>query len=184
MANHRIAVIPGDGIGNEVVPEGIRVRDATASKYGIELRWDQFPWSCEWYQKHGKMMPEDGIAQIRKHDAIFLGAVGFPGVPDHVSLWGLLIPIRRSFHQYANVRPVRLMEGVPSPLRDRKPGDIDFWVVRENNEGEYSSIGGRLLEGARNSTGTPESAFTRKGAGPLPPHAFRLSPPLPRTQLA
>src|SRR6267378_3463926 len=126
MKKHRIAVIPGDGIGNEVVPEGIRVLEAAGRKFGVELQWDRFPWSCEYYKNNGRMMPEDGLAQIRRHDAIFLGAVGFPGVPDHVSLWGLLIPIRREFQQYANVRPVRLMEGVPSPLRDRKPGDIDF----------------------------------------------------------
>src|SRR5437667_877921 len=183
MAKHRIAVIPGDGIGNEVVPEGIRVLDAAASKYGIEFRWDQFPWSCEWYQKHGKMMPEDGIAQIRKHDAIFLGAVGFPGVPDHVSLWGLLIPIRRSFHQYANVRPVRLMDGVPSPLRDRKPGDIDFWVVRENNEGEYSSVGGRMFEGTENETVIQESVFTRRGVDRILRYAFELARSRPKKHL-
>src|SRR5437764_4742367 len=183
MAKHRIAVIPGDGIGNEVVPEGIRVLDAAASKYGIELRWDQFPWSCEWYQKHGKMMPEDGIAQIRKHDAIFLGAVGFPGVPDHVSLWGLLIPIRRSFHQYANVRPVRLMDGVPSPLRDGKPGDIDVWVVRENNEGEYSSVGGRMFEGTENETVIQESVFTRRGVDRILRYAFELAKSRPKKHL-
>src|SRR5438045_8654820 len=119
MAKHRIAVIPGDGIGNEVVPEGIRVLDAAASKYGIEFRWDHFPWSCEWYQKHGRMMPEDGIAQIRKHDAIFLDAVRLPGVPDHLSLRGLLIHSPRRFHQHATVRPVRLPEGVPWPRTHR-----------------------------------------------------------------
>ncbi len=147
MKRYKIAVIPGDGIGKEVVPEGIRVLEASAAKYGLELNWESFPWSCEHYAKNGRMMPEDGLQQIRRHDAIFLGAVGFPGVPDHISLWGLLIPIRRQFRQYANLRPVRLMPGVPSPLRDRKPGDIDFLIVRENNEGEYSSIGGRLYEG-------------------------------------
>src|SRR6202158_5491783 len=129
MTTHKIAVIAGDGIGKEVVPEGIRVLDAAATKYGFSFERDAYPWSCEYYGKHGRMMPEDGLERIRRHDAIFLGAVGFPGVPDHVSLWGLLIPIRRQFQQYVNLRPVRLMEGVPSPLRDRKPGDIDFWVV-------------------------------------------------------
>jgi tartrate dehydrogenase/decarboxylase/D-malate dehydrogenase len=183
MAKHRIAVIPGDGIGKEVVPEGIRVLDAAAAKYGIELEWEQFPWSCEWYRKHGQMMPEDGISQIRKHDAIFLGAVGFPGVPDHVSLWGLLIPIRRELHQYANVRPVRLMEGVPSPLRDRKPGDIDFWVVRENNEGEYSSIGGRIFEGTENETVIQETVFTRKGVDRILRYAFELARSRPKKHL-
>jgi tartrate dehydrogenase/decarboxylase/D-malate dehydrogenase len=129
------------------------------------------------------MMPEDGIAQIRGHDAIYLGAVGFPGVPDHVSLWGLLIPIRREFRQYANVRPVRLMEGVPSPLRDRKPGDIDFWVVRENNEGEYSSIGGRMFEGTESEMVIQETVFTRKGVDRILRYAFELARSRPKKHL-
>ena len=183
MARHRIAVIPGDGIGNEVVPEGIRVLEAAGRRYGIELQWDRFPWSCAWYQKHGRMMPEDGLSQIRGHDAIYLGAVGFPGVPDHVSLWGLLIPIRREFRQYANVRPVRLMEGVPSPLRDRKPGDIDFWVVRENNEGEYSSIGGRMFEGSAEEMVVQETVFTRKGVDRILRYAFELARSRPKKHL-
>jgi tartrate dehydrogenase/decarboxylase / D-malate dehydrogenase len=180
---HRIAVIPGDGIGNEVVPEGMRVLEAAAAKYGFSLRWDQFPWSCAFYKKHGRMMPEDGLAQIRGHDAIYLGAVGFPGVPDHVSLWGLLIPIRREFQQYANVRPVRLMEGVPSPLRDRKPGDIDFWVIRENTEGEYSSIGGRIFEGTENETVIQETVFTRRGVDRILRYAFELARSRPKKHL-
>ena len=146
MKKYRIAVIEGDGIGKEVVPEGIRVIDAAARKAGIEFDWEQFPWSCGYYQETGRMMPEDGLNQIRHHDAIFLGAVGFPGVPDHISLWGLLIPIRRVFEQYANIRPVRLMPGIESPLRNRKYGDIDFIIVRENNEGEYSSVGGECTK--------------------------------------
>jgi tartrate dehydrogenase/decarboxylase/D-malate dehydrogenase len=183
MAEHRIAVIPGDGIGNEVVPEGIRVLEVAARKHDVELRWEQFPWSCAWCLKHGRMMPEDGIAQLRPHDAIYLGAVGFPGVPDHVSLWGLLIPIRREFRQYANVRPVRLMEGVPSPLRDRKPGDIDFWVVRENNEGEYSSIGGRMYEGTDAEMVVQETVFTRKGVDRILRYAFELARSRPKKHL-
>src|ERR1700694_2454995 len=183
MKKHRIAAIPGDGIGKEVVPEGIRVLEAAGTRYGIEFQWDQFPWSCEWYQKHGRMMPEDGLAQIRRHDAIFLGAVGFPGVPDHVSLWGLLIPIRRQFQQYVNLRPVRLMEGVPSPLRDRKPGDIDFWVVRENNEGEYSSIGGRIHEGTEHETVVQETVFTRRGVDRVLRYAFALAKSRPKKHL-
>ena len=183
MRKHKIAVIPGDGIGKEVVPEGIRALEAAGTRYGIELQWEHFPWSCEWYQKHGRMMPEDGLARIRNHDAIFLGAVGFPGVPDHVSLWGLLIPIRRGFQQYANIRPVRLMEGVPSPLRDRKPGDIDFWVVRENNEGEYSSIGGRIFEGTENETVIQETVFTRKGVDRILRYAFELARSRPKKHL-
>jgi len=180
---HRIAVIPGDGIGNEVVPEGMRVLEAAASKYGFGLQWDQFPWSCAYYQKHGRMMPEDGLARIRHHDAIYLGAVGFPGVPDHVSLWGLLIPIRREFEQYANMRPVRLMEGVPSPLRDRKPGDIDFWVIRENTEGEYSSIGGRIFEGTDGETVVQETVFTRRGVDRILRYAFELARSRPKKHL-
>src|SRR6267378_6010155 len=172
MKKHRIAVIPGDGIGNEVVPEGIRVLEAAGRKFGVELQWDRFPWSCEYYKNNGRMMPEDGLAQIRRHDAIFLGAVGFPGVPDHVSLWGLLIPIRREFQQYANVRPVRLMEGVPSPLEGRRPGDIDFVVVRENTEGEYSSVGGRLFGGTDAEMAIQETVFTRRGVDRILKYAF------------
>ena len=136
MARHKIAVIPGDGIGREVVPEGIRVLDAAAGRFGLAFAWRDFDWSCETYQATGRMMPTDGLEQLADTDAIFLGAVGFPGVPDHVSLWGLLIPIRRTFRQYVNLRPVRLFEGVASPLAGRAPGDIDFMIVRENNEGE------------------------------------------------
>ncbi|HET9751755.1 MAG TPA: tartrate dehydrogenase, partial [Myxococcales bacterium] len=145
--------------------------------------WDTYPWSCAFYKKHGRMMPDDGLAQIRGHDAIYLGAVGFPGVPDHVSLWGLLIPIRREFQQYANVRPVRLMEGVPSPLRDRKPGDIDFWVIRENTEGEYSSIGGRIFEGTENETVIQETVFTRRGVDRILRYAFELARSRPKKHL-
>ena len=183
MKRYRIAVIPGDGIGNEVVPEGIRVLEAAGRKFGVEFAWDRFPWSCEYFAKHGEMMPADGLDRIRKHDAIFLGAVGFPGVPDHVSLWGLLIPIRRGFRQYANIRPVRLMPGVPSPLRDRKPGDIDFWVVRENNEGEYSSIGGRLYEGTEDEVVVQQSTFTRKGVDRILRYAFELARSRPKKHL-
>src|SRR5258705_12095240 len=168
MKKHRIAVIPGDGIGKEVVPEGLGVVEAAGRKQGIEFQWDRFPWSCEYYRQHGRRMPEDGLQQIRSPDAISLGGVGFPGVPDHVSLWGLLIPIRREFRQYANIRPVRLMEGVPSPLRDRKPGDIDFWVVRENNEGEYSAIGGRPFQGPANARATHGAGFPLKGVDRAP----------------
>src|SRR5262245_5657188 len=138
---HRIAVIEGDGIGHEVVPEGIRVLERAARKFDIDLQFKNFDWSCEKFTKIGRMMPEDGLDQLRKFDAIYLGAVGYPGVPDHVSLWGLLIPIRRTFLQYANVRPVRLLKGLESPIKGRTPKDIDMVIVRENVEGEYSSIG-------------------------------------------
>ncbi|MGH6941566.1 tartrate dehydrogenase [Hypericibacter sp.] len=174
-ARHRIAVIPGDGIGKEVVPEGIRVLDAAGRRFGIEFRWDHFDWSCETYRKTGRMMPEDGLQQIAKHDAIFLGAVGFPGVPDHVSLWGLLIPIRRTFQQYVNLRPVKLLQGVRSPLADVKPGDVDFWIVRENNEGEYSEIGGRLFAGTDREMAMQESVFTRHGVDRILRYAFELA---------
>src|SRR6267142_2106174 len=183
MASYRIAVIPGDGIGKEVVPEGQRVLEAAGRKYGVQFEWDEHPWSCEYFSRNGRMMPEDGLSRIRDHHAIFLGAVGFPGVPDHVSLWGLLIPIRRGFHQYVNLRPVRLMPGVPSPLRDRKPGDIDFWVVRENNEGEYSAIGGRAFEGTENETVIQESVFTRKGVDRILRYAFELARSRPKKHL-
>ena len=175
MKTYRIATIPGDGIGIEVVPEGIRVLEAAGRKFGIGFAWDEKPWSCAYYPKHGRMMPEDGLAGIRHHDAIFLGAVGFPGVPDHVSLWGLLVPIRREFQQYVNLRPVRLMPGVTSPLAGRKPGDIDFWVVRENNEGEYSSMGGRMYGGTQEEFVTQLSVFSKRGTDRILRYAFELA---------
>ena len=175
MTNYRIAVIPGDGIGREVVPEGLRVLEAAGAKYGLAFEFDELPWSCEVYAKTGRMMPEDGLDAIRGHDAIFLGAVGFPGVPDHVSLWGLLIPIRREFRQYVNLRPVRLLQGVQSPLRDRSAADIDFLVVRENNEGEYSDVGGRIHAGTEHEMVMQESVFTRRGTDRIIRHAFELA---------
>jgi tartrate dehydrogenase/decarboxylase/D-malate dehydrogenase len=183
MTKYKIATIPGDGIGKEVVPEGIRVLEAAGAKFGFEFQWDHFPWSCEEYTKTGKMMPDDGLAQIRNHDAIFLGAVGFPGVLDHVSLWGLLIPIRREFQQYANLRPVRLMPGVKGPLAGREPGDIDFYVVRENNEGEYSAIGGRMCEGTEYEVVVQESVFTRRGVDRILRFAFELAKSRPNKHL-
>ena len=161
MTKHKIAVIPGDGIGNEVVPEGMRVLEAAGRRFGFECDFTTFDWNCERFTKTGRMMPEDGLEQLRQFEAIFLGAVGFPGVPDHVSLWGLLIPIRRGFHQYINLRPVRLLKGVRSPLAGRTSDDIDMLIVRENNEGEYSEIGGRLYRGADNEMGIQQAIFTR-----------------------
>jgi tartrate dehydrogenase/decarboxylase / D-malate dehydrogenase len=175
MKTHRIAVIPGDGIGKEVVPEGLRVLEAAGRKFGVAFKWDHYPWSCGYYAEHGRMMPDDGLAQIRGHDAIFLGAVGFPGIPDHVSLWGLLIPIRREFDQYANVRPVRLMPGIRSPLSGRKIGDIDFIVVRENTEGEYSSIGGRIYDGSDREMAIQQTIFTRTGTDRILKYAFEIA---------
>ena len=183
MLDLRIAVIPGDGIGKEVVPEGIRVLEAAAAKHDLRFHWDEFPWSCEQFLETGRMMPEDGLDQIRHHDSIFLGAVGFPGVPDHVSLWGLLIPIRRGFRQYANIRPVKLMPGVPCPLAGRQVGDIDFIVVRENNEGEYSSIGGRLYEGTDQEMAVQQSVFTRQGVDRILKVAFDIAQSRPKKHL-
>src|SRR3954454_21554268 len=175
LTNYRIATIPGDGIGKEVVPEGIRVVEAAGRKFGLTFEWDAKDWSCEYYAQHGRMMPEDGLDQIKGHDAIFLGAVGFPSaVPDHISLWGLLIKIRREFQQYANIRPVRLMPGIDSPLKNREPGSIDFIVVRENNEGEYTSLGGRAFEGPEHESVVKESIFTRRGVDRIPRYAFEL----------
>jgi tartrate dehydrogenase/decarboxylase/D-malate dehydrogenase len=183
LGKHKIAVIPGDGIGKEVMPEGMRVLEAAGARFGIDFQWDEFPWSCEYYKETGRMMPEDGLEQIRRHDAIYLGAVGFPGVPDHISLWGILIKIRRGFQQYANIRPVRLMPGVQSPLRGREPGDIDFIVVRENTEGEYSSSGGRHFEGTEFEVVLQESVFTRRGVDRILRYAFELARSRPKKHL-
>ncbi len=183
MKSYSIAVIPGDGIGTEVVPEGIRVLDAIGKKHGIEFHWENFDWSCERYLETGRMMPADGISRIRHHDAIFLGAVGWPTVPDHVSLWGLLIPIRRDFQQYVSLRPVRLMPGVESPLANKKAGDIDMMIVRENNEGEYSSVGGRIYEGTDFETAVQQSIFTRHGVDRIMHYAFKLAQTRPRKHL-
>jgi tartrate dehydrogenase/decarboxylase/D-malate dehydrogenase len=180
---HRIAVIPGDGIGKEVVPEGQRVLEAAARRFGFELAWSEFDWSCERFTKTGRMMPEDGLEQLAACDAIFLGAVGAPGVPDHVSLWGLLIPIRRTFQQYVNLRPVRLLKGVRSPLADRSPAEIDMVIVRENNEGEYSEIGGRLYKGTDAELAVQQAVFTRKGCDRVMRYAFELARTRPRRHL-
>src|SRR5687767_7678248 len=183
MTKYKIATIPGDGIGKEVVPEGIRVVEAAGRKFGLTFDWDAKDWSCEYYAQHGRMMPEDGLDQIKGHDAIFLGAVGFPGVPDHISLWGLLIPIRRKFDQYVNLRPIRLMPGIKSPLAGREPGDIDFYVVRENTEGEYSSVGGRMFEGTDREIVFQESVFSRKGVDRILKFAFDLARTRPRRKV-
>ena len=175
MNTYNISLIPGDGIGKEVVPEGVRVLETIGTKFNIQFKWQELDWSCETFQKTGRMMPEDGLDKIKGSDAVYLGAVGYPGVPDHISLWGLLIPIRREFHQYINLRPVRLFEGVASPLANRKPGDIDFLVVRENVEGEYSEIGGRLYAGTENEMAIQESIFTRKGVDRVLRYAFELA---------
>jgi tartrate dehydrogenase/decarboxylase/D-malate dehydrogenase len=175
MKTFNIAVIAGDGIGKEVVPEGIRVLEAAGKRFGFQFQWHGFDWSCETFMKTGKMMPSDGLQQLRPFDAIFLGAVGHPSVADHVSLWGLLIPIRRTFRQYVNLRPVRLFEGIETPLKDWKSGQIDFCIVRENNEGEYSNIGGRLYEGTDEEMAVQQSVFTRRGVNRVMRYAFELA---------
>jgi tartrate dehydrogenase/decarboxylase/D-malate dehydrogenase len=175
VRRHRIAVIPGDGIGNEVVPAGQIVLDAAARRHGFTLDWTPFGWSCERYARVGSMMPGDGLDQLRPFDAIFLGAVGYPGVPDHVSLWGLLLPIRRGFEQYVNLRPVRLLRGIESPLRGREAGSIDFLVVRENTEGEYSDVGAIVNEGTDDEAATQTAVFTRRGCDRIMRYAFELA---------
>ncbi len=175
MRTFSIAVIAGDGIGKEVVPEGIRVLEAAGAKFGFKLDWKEFDWSCERYLHTGMMMPPNGIETLQRFDAIFLGAVGHPKVADHVSLWGLLIPIRRQFQQYVNLRPVRLFAGIETPLKNWQPGQIDFCVVRENNEGEYSNIGGRLYEGTEDEIAIQQTVFTRRGVDRILRYAFELA---------
>lgn len=179
MNRYTIANIPGDGIGREVLPAGVRVLSAVAQRCGFALEFRDFDWSCETYLATGKMMPDDGLTRLADHDAIFLGAVGYPGVPDHVSLWGLLLPIRREFDQYVNLRPVRLLPGIRSPLRDKSTGDIDFWVVRENSEGEYSRIGGRTGTG-EDEIVIQQAVFTRRGTDRILRYAFDFARKLGR----
>ena len=185
MHTHRIAVLAGDGIGNEVMPEGLRVVEAAACKFGIGLEFTTFDWAhCGYYRQHGQMMPDDWFEQLKGFDAIYFGAAGWPAlVPDHISLWGSLLKFRREFDQYVNLRPVRLMPGVPCPLANRKVGDINFYVVRENTEGEYSSIGGRLFEGTERETVLQESVFTRKGVDRIVQYAFELAQKRPKKHL-
>jgi tartrate dehydrogenase/decarboxylase/D-malate dehydrogenase len=174
---YRIAVIPGDGIGVEVMPEAIRVLEAVKQRFGIELEYQHIEWaSCEYYAKHGQMMPDDWKTQLQSADAVLFGAVGWPDtVPDHISLWGSLLKFRREFDQYVNLRPARLFAGVPSPLAGRKAGDIDFWIVRENTEGEYSSVGGVMFEGTEREFVLQESVFTRHGSERVLKFAFDLA---------
>src|SRR5258706_5162502 len=176
MNQHTIAVIPGDGIGREVIPEGVRLIESVGAKPAIKSRWQEYPWSCDWYVAHGRMCPEDAPDILRKHDAIFFGAVGNPSiVPDHISAWGLLINFRRWFDLYVNLRPVRLFEGMPCPLAGRKPGDIDYVVVRENTEGEYGNVGGRYKEGTPDEVVMPQSGLSRMGVGRILKYSFELS---------
>jgi tartrate dehydrogenase/decarboxylase / D-malate dehydrogenase len=190
MAKHTIAVIAGDGIGKEVMPEGIRVLDAAARKFGIDLHFEHFDFSSwDYYEKHGKMLPDNWKDQIGGHDAILFGAVGWPEkIPDHVSLWGSLLMFRREFDQYINLRPAKLMPGIIAPVVKRdgtpyKPGEIDFYIVRENTEGEYSSIGGRMFGGTDREFVLQESVFTRTGVDRVLKFAFELAQSRPKKHL-
>ena len=182
---HRIAVIAGDGIGKEVMPEGLRVLEKAATRFGIALQLDHFDFACwDYFEKHGKMLPDDWREKIGGHDAIFFGAVGWPQkIPDHISLWGSLLKFRRDFDQFVNLRPARLMPGVRSPLAGLKPGDIDMMIVRENTEGEYSSIGGRMFEGTEREFVVQETVMTRTGVDRVLKFAFELARSRPRKRL-
>ncbi|WP_325049531.1 tartrate dehydrogenase [Kocuria soli] len=180
-----IAVIPGDGIGKEVMPEGVRALEAASQLFDFNLNLEYFDFACaEYYQQHGKMLPDDWFEQLEGFDALFFGAVGLPDVvPDHVSLWGSLLQFRRHFDQYVNLRPVKLMPGVASPLAGREPGDVDFLVVRENTEGEYSSIGGKMFEGTERETVIQETVMTRTGVDRILKYAFNLAQDRPEKHL-
>ena len=185
MKTHRIAVIAGDGIGNEVMPEGVRILETVARRFDIDIQLTRFEWAnCDYYLQRGKMMPDDWFEQLKPFDAILFGAVGWPDkVPDHISLWGSLLKFRRDFDQYVNLRPVRLMPGVPCPLANRKVGDIDMMIVRENTEGEYSAVGGRMFEGTERETVLQEAVFTRKGVDRILKYAFELANRRPKKHL-
>jgi tartrate dehydrogenase/decarboxylase/D-malate dehydrogenase len=173
MTTYTLSVIPGDGVGREVIPEGLRVlrrAGEVTGRFSIATR--DHPWSCEYYLQTGVMMPPDGLSQLADSDAIYLGAVGFPGVPDHISLWGLLLPIRQGFDEYVNLRPVQILDGIPGPLRDKGPGDVDILCIRENTEGEYAGIGGRFHVGQPEESAIQTALFTRRGVERIARFAF------------
>ncbi|MCV9878584.1 tartrate dehydrogenase [Brenneria izbisi] len=182
---HRIAVIPGDGIGKEVMPEGVRVMQRAAEKFDITIHWDWFDFaSADYYLKHGKMLPDDWFSTLSQYDALYFGAVGWPdSVPDHISLWGSLLQFRRAFDQYVNLRPCRLMPGLKAPLVGRYPGDIDFYVVRENTEGEYSSVGGTMFAGTDREVVIQETVMTRVGVDRILKFAYELAMKRPKKHL-
>jgi tartrate dehydrogenase/decarboxylase / D-malate dehydrogenase len=182
---HRIAIIPGDGIGKEVVPEGLRVLQAAASAFDFKLDYDEFEYSsADYYIKTGAMLPDNWFDELSRFDAIFFGAVGWPDVvPDHISLWGSLLQFRRHFDQYVNLRPVKLLAGITSPLAGRRPGDVDFYVVRENTEGEYSDIGGKIFDGTDRETVIQETVMTRVGVDRILRYAFELAESRPKKHL-
>jgi tartrate dehydrogenase/decarboxylase / D-malate dehydrogenase len=177
MKNYKIATIAGDGLGTDVIPESLKVLKETAKKHQFNIQFDEFDFaSCDYYKKNGKMLPEDWKEKIGKHDAIYFGAVGDPNkVPDHISLWGSLLKFRREFDQYINLRPVKLFDGVPSPLVNKKPGDIDMLIVRENTEGEYSSVGGRMFKGTAREIAIQETIMSRHGVDRVQKFAFELA---------
>ena len=175
MRRHRIAVVPGDGIGREVIPAALEVLEAAGRAHGFGLDVTEYPWGCDYFVEHGRMMAADGLDRLRGSDAILLGAVGRPDVPDHISLWGLVIPIRRAFHQYVNLRPVRLWPGIESPLRGATPDTVDMVIVRENVEGEYSEVGGRLYRHTDDELAVQEAIFTRRGTDRVMAYACELA---------
>src|SRR5437764_3855762 len=183
MAPFRIAVIGGDGIGPEVIDQAIRVADAALRHERAAVEWNRLPWSSNYYQQTGRMMPADGWEILKGHDAVFLGAIGSPDVPDHVTIHGILLPMRRKFDQYVNLRPAYLFEGVPSPLRDKARGSIDMLVYRENTEGEYAPIGGRLYEGTPHEIAIQTNTFTRRGCERIMRAAFDAARLRPRKKI-
>ena len=172
---YRIAVIPGDGVGREVTEAGLAAARAAAAPDGAVLETTEYPWSCQWYAKHGRMMPADWRGELEGADAIFLGAVGYPGVPDHISLWGLLLPIRQAFDQYVNLRPIRALQGVRPTLARKDHRHIDIMLVRENTEGEYAGHGGRLAAGTEGEVATQTSVYTRRGVERLVRYGFETA---------
>lgn len=184
MRNYKIAAIPADGIGPEVISAGVEVLQAL-TQHDEQLKFDvqTFDWGSDYYKQHGVMMPEDGLQMLKQFDAIYFGAVGAPDVPDHITLWGLRLPICQGFDQYANVRPTKILPGVTSPLRNRGPGDLDWVIVRENSEGEYSGNGGRAHRGLPEEVGTEVAIFTRVGVTRIMRYAFKLAQSRPRKLL-
>ena len=184
MHRYQIAVIAGDGIGKEVTPAALAVTNAVATRHGFHVTTTDHPWGCEYYLADGRMMPADALEQLRPADAIYLGAIGAPAVPDHVSVWELILPIRQRFEQFVNLRPMRLLAGVPGPLRDRGPADIDWVCVRENSEGEYAGLGGRLHRGTPHEVAEQTGLFTRRGIDRVVRYACALAMSRPRKLLA
>jgi tartrate dehydrogenase/decarboxylase/D-malate dehydrogenase len=184
MSSYRIAVIAGDGIGREVIPAGMAALEAAARGSGVALSFTEFPWGCEYYGQHGRMMAEDGLDQLARFDAIYLGAIGAPTVPDHIAVWQLILPIRQRFDQYVNLRPMRLLPGVASPLANRGPADIDMVCVRENSEGEYAGVGGRVHVGTPHEVAEQTGVFTRHGIDRILRYGFEVASARPRRMLA